>query len=374
MLKTFKYRLRPTKKQINIMEHTLDECRWLYNYFLEQRKTSWEEKKESLNYHTQAVSIVKLKTDRPTLSNVHSQVLQNVAVRADLAFKAFFRRAKADEKPGYPRFKGEGRYDSFTFPQTGFEITNDGLKLSKIGILKIKLHRSIQGNIKTCIIKRSSTDKWYATFSCEVKPKPFRRVKKVIGIDVGIETFATFSTGEKIPNPRFFRQEEKTLAKAQKKLSNQDKGTPKRTKARKVVAHIHERITNKRKDFAHKLSRKIVNTYQVIALEKLNIKDMRENGFKDIRKSIGDVAWNQFIQFTVYKAEEAGRTVAFVDPRNTSKMCSRCGQIVEKKLSDRIHHCHSCGLSLNRDLNASYNILRLGIQSLGFALEALSNL
>ena len=349
------------------MDNVLEECRWIYNHFLEQRKHSWENERKSLNYHAQAISIVKLKQERPSLTTVHSQVLQNVAVRIDLAFKAFFRRAKGSgESQGYPRFKGKGRYSSFTFPQSGFEITGNGPKLSKIGTVKIKFHRKLDGEIKTCTIQRSSTGKWYACFSCEVKPKSLRKVKKIVGIDVGLESFATLSTGEKIENPRFFKTDEARLAKLQRRLSKGEKESQDRKKQRKKVTHLHEKITNKRKDFAHKLSRYLVDKYQIIAFEKLNIKEMRENGFKGIRKSIGDVAWNQFMQFTVYKAGYAGRTVIFVDPRNTSKLCSRCGRIVEKKLSDRIHSC-SCGLTLDRDVNASLNILRLGMQSLASA-------
>lgn len=367
MLKMYQYRLFPTKKQSTIMNQWLERCRWLYNHFLEERKNSWKQEKKSLNYHTQAVSIVKLKQDKQPLSNIHSQVLQNVAIRVDLAFKAFFRRVKAiGEKAGYPRFKGKGRYDSFTFPQSGFALMKERLKISKIGSIRIKKHREIEGSIKTLTIRKIN-DKWYAYFSCEVEPKPLFITDKIIGIDVGLSSFATLSTGEKIENPRFFKEEEKVLAKAQRKFSKQEKETPKRKKVKKVVAHIHERIMNKRKDFAHKLSRILVNTFQVIAFEKLNVKDMMNNhtrvfGHK-LNKSIGDVAWNQFTQFTTYKAEGAGRTVVFVDPRNTSKMCSRCGQFVEKKLSDRIHSC-SCGLVMDRDQNASLNILRLGMQSL----------
>lgn len=311
-----------------------------------------------------------MEKDRHDLTNAFSQCLQNAQLRVDLAFKAFFRRVKAGEKPGYPRFRGFDRYDSFTFPQSGFNLLDDKLKLSKVGSVKVCKHRNIEGNIKTLTITRSFTGKWYASFSCETEPKPLPKVKAIVGIDVGLESFATLSDGEKIANPRFFRKDEKELAKAQRKLSKAEKGAPERKKAKKVVSQIHERITNKRTDFAHQLSRKIVNAYQLIAFEKLNIKGMRENGFRGIRKSIGDVAWNQFMQFTAYKAEEAGRSVVFVDPRNTSKRCSRCGQIVEKKLSDRVHSC-SCGLVLDRDHNASINILALGLQSLGIqSLEA----
>lgn len=366
MRKTFKYRLFPTGKQNKNLQSSLDACRWVYNKTLETRKKAWKERKESLSLYDTSGLIPKWKEENPGLSNAFSQCLQNAQQRVDLALKAFFRRVKVGEKPGYPRFRGFDRYDSFTFPQFGFEVIENGLKLSKIGMVKIKFHRKLVGKIKICTIQRSSTGKWYACFSCEVKPKPLRKIKKVVGIDVGLESFATLSTGEKIENPRFFKASEIKLAKAQRRLSKTEKETPDRKKQHKKVAYLHEKIGNKRNDFAHKLSRKLVDKYQIIALEKLNIKDMRENGFKGIRKSIGDVAWNQFIQFTVYKAEDAGRTVVFVDPRNTSKMCSRCGQIVEKKLSDRVHSC-SCGLVLDRDINASLNILRLGMESLASA-------
>jgi putative transposase len=230
-------------------------------------------------------------------------------------------------------------------------------------------HRDIEGTIKTLTIRRTN-DKWYACFSCEIDPEPLPVTDKVVGIDVGLSSFATFSTGEKIDNPRFFKTDEKKLAKAQRRLSKADKGTPDRKKQRKKVSRIHEKITNKRTDFAHKLSREIVNKYQVIALEKLNVKDMMSNQTKvfghKLNKNISDVAWNQFMQFTTYKAAEAGRQVIFVNPRNTSKMCSRCGQLVEKTLADRVHRC-SCGLILDRDENAAINILSSGLRGLGLA-------
>lgn len=373
MLKTYKYRLFPTGKQARTMNQWLERCRWMYNHFLEQRKNSWEQEKKSINYHTQAVSIVNLKKSKPELYDTHSQVLQNVAVRVDLAFKAFFRRVKAGEKPGYPRFKGYGRYDSFTFPQTGYEITNNGLKLSQIGTVKIKLHRQPEREIKTCTIKRSSTGKWYAMFSCEVEPKPLPKSNKTIGIDVGLESFATFSDGNKIENPRFFRKEEKTLAKAQRKLSKLEKGTVERKKAKKVVSRIHERIANKRSDFAHQESRKTVNEYGIIAIEDLSVNQMVHN--RCLSKSIYDAAWSQFAQYLSYKAESADRTLVKVNPAYTSQTCSRCGHREVKKLSDRVHRCSYCGFVCDRDHNASLNILTLGIQSLGIqSVEAPTNL
>lgn len=361
--KTYRYRIYPTAKQIKALQASLDSCRWTYNQTLAIRKKSWEEEQKSLSLYDTNKLLVQWKIDKPDLANAFSQCLQNAQLRVDLAFKAFFRRVKAKENPGYPRFRSFDRYDSFTFPQSGFRLVNDRLKLSKIGSVKIRKHRDIEGTVKTLTIRHSATGKWYASFSCKVETNPLREVESVVGIDVGLASFATFSNGNKIENPRFFRTEEKVLAKAQKKLSKQEEGSAKREKAKKVVCRIHERISNKRSDFTHKLSRTLVNTYQIMAFEKLNIKQMRENGFKGIRKSIGDVAWGQFIQFTTYKAACAGRTVIFVDPRNTSRRCSRCGQFVEKTLSDRIHSC-SCGLVMDRDENASLNILRVGLDTL----------
>ena len=368
--RTYKYRLYPTKAQQTAMQKSLDACRWVYNKTLEVRKTAWEERQENVGRYDTIKMLPKWKVDNPSLTDAYSQSLQDVCTRVELAFQAFFRRCKnSKEKPGYPRFKGFDRYDSFTYPQSGFRLLKKQLKLAKIGLVRIRKHREIDGEIRILTIHRTATGKWYACFSCEVEPKPLPKVEAVVGIDVGLESFATFSNGEKIENPRFFKKSEETLAKAQRKLSKQEKGTQGRKKAKRAVAHVHEKTANKRKDFAHKASRDIVNNYQVIALEKLNIKQMRENGFKGIRKSIGDVAWNQFVQFTRYKAEDADREFVQVNPRNTSKRCSRCGQLVEKKLSDRVHRC-SCGLVLDRDHNAAINILALGMQSLGLTLDA----
>ncbi len=368
--KTYKYRLYPTIKQTRALQSSLDACRWVYNETLAIRKKTWKEKQESISLYDTNNLLVQWKKDKTDLTNAFSQCLQNAQLRVDLAFKAFFRRVKTGENPGYPRFHSFDRYDSFTFPQSGFGFVNDRLKLSKIGSVKIRKHRNIEGIVKTLTICRSATSKWYASFSCEVKASPLQKVDAVIGIDVGLTSFATLSNGEKIENPRFFKMEEKNLAKTQRKFSKQENGTAKRERVKKVVCRVHERINNKRSDFAHKLSRTLVNTHQIIVFEKLNIKGMMENHTKvfghKLNRSISDVAWNQFMQFTTYKAACAGRTVVFVNPRNTSKMCSRCGQLVEKNLGDRVHSC-SCGLVLDRDENAAINILSLGLQGLGLA-------
>ncbi|TAK14860.1 MAG: transposase, partial [Anaerolineae bacterium] len=299
-----------------------------------------------------------------------SQVLQNVQERVDLAFKAFFRRAKAGEKPGYPRFRGDGRYASFTFKQSGFRLLDTGLLLSKIGTVRIVLHRPLEGRIRTLTVQRDAVGNWYACFACEVEPEPLPFNPAAIGIDLGLESFATLANGLKIDNPRFFRQDERDLAKVQRRLSRAEKGTPRRAKRRRAVQHVHQRIANRRKDFAHKKSRELVNAFGFLAFEDLRIKNMLQNPC--LAKSISDAAWSQLIQYTTYKAENAGRGVVLVDPRNTSRMCSCCGTLVEKSLSVRVHQCPnpSCGLVMDRDENAANNILRLGLESLGVALEA----
>ncbi len=345
------------------MEQTLEICRWVYNETLAMRKNAWEQEQRHISYYESKRQIPLWKKERPELSTVYSQVLQNVTLRVDLAFKAFFRRLKSGEKPGYPRFKGKGRYDSFTYPQSGFKLDGDRLHLSKIGDVRVVLHRPVEGTIKTLTIRRSATGKWYACFSVEYDPTPAPQKESVVGIDVGLESFATLSNGEKIENPRFFRTDEKALAKAQRKLSKAEKGTPERKKARKIVAHVHERIANRRLNFAHQTSRKVVDRFGTIVFEDLNITNMQKN--HHLAKSIADVAWNMFITITESKAEDAGSRVILVNPRNTSQICSRCGMIVAKTLSDRVHSCSHCGLVMDRDQNAAINIMRLGLQSQG---------
>jgi putative transposase len=361
-MKTYKFRLNPTRHQRTLLNHTLELCRWVYNETLATRKNAWEQEQKSVSCYDTIKMLPGWKKEKPELSQVYSQVLQEVCKRVDLAFKAFFRRVKSGEKPGYPRFRGRGWYDSFTYPQTGFALCDHGLLLSKMGGIEIVQHRSMEGKIKTLNISRDAAGNWYACFSCEIDPIPLPPSEKGIGVDVGLESFATFSTGEKIGNPRFFRLDEKELAKAQRKLSKAEKGTPERTKRRKAVCHIHQRMTNRRKDFAHKLSRRLVNEFGIIALEKLNTKGMLQNHC--LAKSISDAAWNQFAQYTQYKAENAGRECVLVDPRNTSKMCSRCDTLVEKSLAVRVHDCPVCGLIIDREENAAINILALGLESL----------
>lgn len=344
------------------MEQTLAECCWLYNYLLEQRINYYKETGNSLSVYDCHKLLKGLKEERPTLLIPYSQNLQDVSKRIELAFQNFFRRIRNGEKAGFPRFKGNGWYKSFTYPQAGFSIHNNGLRLSRIGVVKIIQHRPIDGNIKRLTVKRTSTGKWFAVFAIEVEPNPLPPSSKVVGVDLGLKNFVTQSDGTVIDNPRFFKQEEKNIAKASRNHSKK-----KTKKSKKRLARVHERVTNKRLNFCNQLAHALVSVFQVIVFEDLSIQKMQENGFsEEFNKSISDVAWRQLISATQSAAESATRTVVLVDPRNTSKTCSNCGNIVEKSLGHRTHSC-DCGLEIDRDLNAARNILALGLQRLAQA-------
>lgn len=361
--KAFQYRLNPTKKQARLLEMHLNQCRWLYNELLAQRKLAFEELDISLTKYQQLMFLPELKLEKPELDQIHSQVLQNVVDRLNKSFQNFFRRCKTGEKPGFPRFRGMHRYDSFCFPQSGFAVIGKELKLSKIGCVRIKMHRPLEGEVKTCTLCRTPSGSWTVSLSCEVDIKPLPPVEKSVGIDMGITHFAVFSDGKEIPNPRFFLKEEKALAKAQKKLAKTEKKTKERQKRGKIVAKIHERIRNKRKDFCHQESRKVINEYQYICVEDLDIKNMIEGSY--LAKSITDASWKQFRQFLTYKAVEAGRKLGVVNPAYTTQTCYHCKHIETKKLSEREHRCLKCGYQATRDFNAAQNIWALGLDGLG---------
>jgi putative transposase len=363
---TYKYRLQPTKAQRRLMSEQLELCRHVYNETLAVRKDAYEQRGESLNYYATARLLPAWKAEKPELKQVHSQVLQNVQVRVDLAFQAFFRRVKAGEKPGYPRFKGKGWYDSFTYPQygNGARLDGDRLFLSKVGRIRVKLHRPIEGAIKTVTIQRDRFGNWYACFSCEVEPKPLPPTNQVVGIDLGLKTFAVLSDETEIKRQRWMKRDARDIARLQRKKERFPKGSPERHKVLRALNHAYARAANHRNNLAHQESRRLVNTYQVMVFEDLDIRAMQGNGNKTVNRGIADVAWGQFAQYTVYKAENAGRSVLLVNPRGTTQACSGCGEFVPKDLSVRTHGCPHCGLTIDRDVNAARNILARGLASL----------
>jgi len=383
-LKAYKYRLYPTNKQAVRLQEVLDRCRELYNAALQERRDAYRMVHVSVGYNQQAAQLPEIKAVRPEYADIHSQVLQDTLGRVDKAFKAFFRRAKKGEKPGYPRFQGDGRYDSFTFPQSGFSLTHDNrVCLSKIGTIKVKLPQKKkanppQGTLKTCTIKREGSH-WYVIFTCEVEQAlVYHPSEEAVGIDLGLLHFGTLSDGSIIENPRHLRVSEQKLKKVQEALSRKKRGSKRRRKAAQLVGKNHRHIRNQRKDFHHKEARKLVNCYQTMVFEKLQPANMSKrpktkqdettgeylpNGASakaGLNKSIRDAGWGQFQQICANKAAWAGSRVLFVNPRYTSQMCSGCGAIVKKELSERWHEC-SCGCSLDRDHNAAINIKRAGL-------------
>jgi len=359
MRKTYQFRIYPGRKQEVVLNRTLTTCRHLYNDSLAERKRKaelnelertfgiiqWGEP-EWIEYEDQQNALPLMKTSYQ--KEVFSQVLQNVLKRVDRSFQNFFRGF------GYPRFQGRNRYNSFTYPQKGFELKDGKPILSKIGNIKIIQHREIEGKIKTCTIKKD-IDQWYVSFACEIDEPALAEIKTEIGIDVGLSSLITLSNGEKIEPPKFLRESEDKLTHEQKRLSRKRLRSKNRKQQAIIVAKVHRRIRNQRKDFAHKLSRELVDTYDRIVFEDLQIKNMVQN--HHLAKSISDAGWYQLMNLTEYKAAYAGKFVEFVNPAGTSQICSSCGNSVQKELSVRVHSCPFCGLVLDRDHNAAINIL-----------------
>lgn len=351
MKKAYTFRIYPNRNQETTLNRTLSTCRHLYNDALDQRKRESElnnlkrdfgvfpwGKPQWTTYEDQANNLPGSKTSFQ--KEVFSQVLQNVLKRLDRSYQNFFRGN------GYPRFKGRNRYDTFTYPQKGFEIEDGKLNLSKIGSIRMFLHREIEGKIKTCTVKKD-VDQWYVIFTTEID----REIKKIpvetkIGIDVGLKSLLTLSNGEQIEPPKFLRLSEDKLTTEQRKLSKKKLRSNNRNKQRIIVARVHRKIRNQRKDFAHKTGRMLVNQFDRIVFEKLSIRNMVQNHC--LAKSISDAGWGQLISLTRSKAEEAGKSVIQVNPNGTSQTCV-CGYPVPKDLSVRIHHCPHCSLVLNRD-------------------------
>jgi putative transposase len=233
-----------------------------------------------------------------------------------------------------------------------------------VGDVKIKLHRPIEGEVKTLTLRRDHFGNWYACFSCEVEAQPLLVSSEIVGIDLGLKTFAMLSNGEAIKRQRWMNRDERDIARLQRKKEQFPKGSPERHACIRALNHAYVRAANRRNNFAHQESRKLVNRYGLIVFEKLDIANMRLAGNKVINRGIADVAWGQFVAFTAYKAENAGRGVIQVEPRGTTQICSGCGRVVPKGLGDRVHDCPDCGLKVDRDLNSACNVLARGLASL----------
>ncbi|HEX6796835.1 MAG TPA: transposase, partial [Ktedonobacterales bacterium] len=368
--KTFKYKLKPTPDQDRTLESVLWHCRTLYNTALEQRKTWWERGQgKSATYYQQKAELPDLKTACPDYSEINAQVLQDVLLRLDRTFQAFFRRITAGETPGYPRFQGRTRYHSFTYPQVGehggARLDNGFVVLSKIGRVAVRWSRPLEGTPKTVMISKEAGG-WYVCFSCtDVPTEPLPQTGRETGIDVGLKVFLTTADGQAAENPRHYRTAERRLAKAQRRVSRRKKGSHRRRKAIALLRRAHQRVQRQRRDFHHKTALALLRQYDVIYLEDLRVRNLVRNSH--LAKSISDAGWAAFRTILEGKAVYAGRQVIAVPPQYTSQECSgvlpdgsRCGARVAKSLSVRTHVCRSCGLVLDRDENAARNILRAG--------------
>ena len=360
MLLSYKYRLKPTPAQVSMLKEQLRLCRYIYNALLgycfdERNAGRGTPTKFSLD-----CLLPTMKAQIPELGQVYSQVLQNIAKRVRSGFESYWNRRKAGLKAHLPRFRRANRYTSLTYPQFGFKVEDGLLKLSKIGTVKLIQHRPLEGKVKTLTVKRTSSGKWYAVFSCEVETMPIQNRLPAVGVDLGLNNLVALSDGSLITAPRVYRKSEVRLGRAQRNLSKKKRGSRNREKARLRVATVSERIANQRRDYAYKTARYIVNRYERVCVEDLNIQNMIRN--RCLSKSIGDAGWGLLRNALTYMAELSEGVIAFVDPRNTSQTCSGCGELVPKSLSERTHRCPYCGLVLDRDVNAARNILHKGLE------------
>jgi putative transposase len=357
--KTFKYRLYPTAKQAALLDEQLAEACRLYNAALAERRYAWQMQRLSISCFQQCKQLRDIRAAGDVrLANYTS--CQEVLRRVERTFTAFFRRVKAGKKAGYPRFKPMRRFHSYTFPQYGNGCklrANNRLYIQGVGELKVKLHRPLAGHIKTVTLTKSC-GKWDVCFSVVLhSPAPLPATGDVVGIDVGVTSFAVLSDGTTITNPRYYQTAQAKLRRAQRRVCRRQKTSNRRRKAVKHLHRVHTHIKNQRRDFHHQVSRRLINQYDVIAHENLNIKGLARSM---LAKPIGDVGWGSFLSMLSDKAAEAGREIVRVNPNGTSQRCI-CGTAVPKTLRDRWHHCPGCQLTVPRDQAAALEILRLGL-------------
>ena len=363
MIVSYRYPIYPTKELEQKLLSSLDTCRWLYNRLLEEMIKARESDKTLTTYDTQNL-IPLLKSDNPDLRKVYSKVLQmvNYTLHSNISSLAALKRM--GRNVGRLRFKGKNWYNTLNYNQSGFKLDQDHgiLRLSKIGDIKIKLHRKVEGIIKSVLIKRLGK-RWFAIVQADQETESLPQTGNAVGLDVGLNSFLVDSDGNSVENPRFAAKSANKVKSIQRRLSRAKKGSNNRQKLKDKLGKVHERINNQRSDFLHKLSRMYVNEYDIICVEDLDVKGLIEDGGnKGKHRNIHDASWSKFAFMLSYKAQSAGRKLIPVDPRNTSQRCSSCGSIVKKELSDRVHECPYCGFSSDRDYNAAMNILFSGME------------
>ena len=348
----YRFRLYPTEEQRKILDTTIETCRHLYNDSLGERSQDWD-----VGFYEQKQLLVLRKQENKYYKQVHSQVLQDVILRLDKAYQAFFKKIMK-----YPKFKRREKYNSFSYPQYGgFRFNGGRLVLSCIGAIEIKMHRIPIGKLKRCTVIRD-IDQWYCCITADdgIEKPEQKSIENAAGVDVGLLNWMTLSNGDRIANILNFKVETKRIKKLQKSLSRKEQGSHNREKARISLAKAWRRVRRRRDDSIHKTSRKLADRYDAVVFEKLNINGMVKN--HNFAAAIMDATWGKLRLYTAYKVERHGGRVILVNPSGTSQKCSGCGIVVQKDLSVRTHECTSCGLVLDRDYNAALNILELGLE------------
>lgn len=351
--RAYKYRIYPNTEQQERLAYQFGASRFTYNYFLRQRIDHYASTGEGLTYHATALMLTELKRqiEFEWLDEAHSQILQQALRDLDTAYSNFF-----NKHAQFPVFKKKHGKQSCRFPQ-GFKLNGKRLYVPKVGWIKITLHRSLEGKMKNLTISKTKSGKYFASIQVEQEIDDPTYEGGQIGLDLGLKDFAVTSDGERFPNPKHLRKSEKKLTRLQRKLSRTEKGSNGREKTRLKVARQHEKVTNQRLDFTHKLSRKLVGENQIMVIEDLNIKGMVQN--HHLARSISDAGWSEFVRQLTYKGEWYGCEIHKIDRFfPSSKRCYHCGFIHQDlKLSEREWLCPECSTVLDRDINAAQNML-----------------
>jgi putative transposase len=362
--RAYRYRFYPTPEQKEILAKTFGCARFVYNHMLRLRIDAWHKEQKSVGYHATSAMLTELKKqpELTWLSEVSSVVLQQSLQHLQTAFNNFFAKRSA-----YPTFKKKDGKQSASYVASGFKWDGKNLLLAKMDApLSIRFSRSIPkaARVTTCTVSKDTAGRYFVSMLCADAVKPKRQAARRVGIDLGLTHFAVLSTGEKIASPKTFRKHEATLAKLQRRLEKKLKGSANRVKAKLKVARLHAKIADARKDFLHKLSTRLINENQVIAVESLAVSNMQKNHC--LAKSIGDASWEEFLRQLEYKALWYGRTLIGIDRWfPSSKRCSGCGHtMAAMPLSVREWTCPECGETHDRDVNAARNVLTAGLAGL----------
>jgi putative transposase len=362
MILTYRYRLLPTKPQHRALEAILEGQRQLYNAALEERIGAYRKAGVTRTYVDQCKALTEWRQSDPEAASVPLCLQRWTLKQLEEAYRGFFRRLKAGAAPGFPRFRGKGRFDSFGFREfSGIRLENGRLRFKGVaGGLRVHLHRPLPegARIRSCVFRRDLKG-WMVGFAIDVPAASPRLALRAVGVDLGISIFAALSDGGFIPSLKAARRAERRLRKANRALARTARASRGRRKARMALARRHAKVARARLDYLHQAGARLVRDYDVIVVEKLNVKGLARSA---LAKDVHDASWAKFISMLRYKAECAGSRLIEVDPYDTSQDCSGCGTKVPKALGDRLHECASCGLVIDRDLNAARNILhRAGV-------------